>query len=265
MKGAGASPMGGADSPGRWTSMVLLSVALHVAGFGLAIALPRLLPRGAQGPPVYVVDLVGPPSTGTVAPPAGRPAPVPGKKAIAPPRPKEATIKLPERNAKKAEAKKTAAAPKKTEPARPETRPTPGTKNPAQAEETTAGEKNNQGTTGGPGSGAAGGAAGPGAGQGGGQADFYFVYLKGRIESAWQKPIYPPTETTRRILTATVRLTLSSSGRVIRLDLITSSGYEAVDQSLLRAVQDAQPFQAIPTSLGSDTLTVNLAFDLTPD
>ena len=41
--------------------MVLLSLALHVAGFGLAIALPRLLPRGAQGPPVYVVDLVAPP------------------------------------------------------------------------------------------------------------------------------------------------------------------------------------------------------------
>ena len=264
MKRSGGAEPGGAETPGRWSSMVLLSLALHVAGFGLAIALPRLLPRGAQGPPVYVVDLVAPPSAGAPAPPAGRPAPAPGKKEAARPRPKEATIKLPDKNAKKAEPKKTIPEPKKTEPTKPETKPTPATKSTAQAEETPTGEKN-KGTTGAAGSGTTRGGAGAGAGQGGGQADYYYTCLQGQIRSAWQKPIYPPTETSRRILTATVRLTLSSSGRVIRLDLVTSSGYAAVDQSLLRAVQDAQPFQPIPSSLGVDTLTVNLAFEFTPD
>jgi TonB family protein len=263
--------------PGRFGATVMLSLTLHVAGFTLAIALPRLMPRGAAGPPVYVVDLVSPPEGGS---PGGgseapSPAPAPARPKILPPPRPEKAIKLPAKEAKKKPE------PKKPEPRKPETKSKPvqaATPSPhaaAASEATPAPETASGKATGGTGtaSGGAGAAAGTGkpggpGGTGTGSGDisnFYFTLLRHKIEAAWQKPIYPPTETVRRILTATVRLSLTSSGRVTGLDLVTPSGYEALDRSVLRAVQDGQPFPPFPYQLGAETLTVQFAFDLTPD
>jgi len=172
-----------------------------------------------------------------------------------------------ERSAKKAEAEA-----KPPEPKKPEAKPSPTPAATDRGQEGGTAAAPSPGATlakagaaaaGGAGAGA-GATAGAGAGQGG-QADYYYTYLQGRIYAAWQRPLYPATETLRKSLTTTVRLTLSSSGRVTRAELVSSSGYGAIDQSVLRAVQDAQPFQPIPSSLGRESLTVNLEITLTPN
>ena len=244
----------------------MMSLVLHLAGFGLAIALPRLLPRSSQGPPIVVVDLVSlPEAAGQTAGGAAAPAPpvAPPKKSITPPPKVEKTLKIPEHPPKKADVRK-------KPPEKPEPKPT-ATPAPAKNGQTAAGSAapDASGTPdprrahdGAPGAGS-GGAAGSGTGSGD-ETQFYFTLINRRIEAAWQRPIYPPNETSRRVLTATVRLSLSSSGRVTRLDLVTSSGYDAIDSSVLRAVQEAQPFPPFPYTLTVDSLTVNFAFDLTP-
>ena len=254
------------EPPARWGLTVAVSIGLHVAGFVSAIALPRLMPGGTQGPPVYVVDLVSPPVPGTTGPPppSSPPTAATKKKEITrPPRP-EPVVKLPEHGATKPEPKATPAETKK-----PEARPTPTPTGKASDKSTTGAE---QGAEGGKaaaaareGAAAVGGATG---GTGTGQADmvsYYFSSVDRRIESAWQKPIYPPNETTRRIFSTTIRITVTSSGRVTDLQMTTSSGYEAMDRSVLRAVEDAQPFPPFPERLGTAPQTVQFVISLTPN
>ncbi len=259
----------------RWLPTLFLSLGLHVAGFTLAVALPRLLPRASTGPAVYVVDLVSLPAgaASSAAPSAAPPASSAPKPAGA-----EKPIKLPERPAKPA-PKKTPE-PKKPEVKKPEAKATPALKPtpiPASTPSATAaGNPPNQaagdasgqaaGGSGHPGANGAAGAGGTGSGPGD-MSSYYLAIVNRRVESAWQsqKPIYPPSETGRRIFTATVRLTITSSGRVIRTDLVVPSGYEALDRSVLRAVEDAQPFPPFPEQLGSGQQVVQFAISLTPD
>ena len=78
--------------------------------------------------------------------------------------------------------------------------------------------------------------------------------------STWTQPIY----TGREIMYSTASLTVSSAGRVLRLDLVKPSDYEAFDRSVLRAVREASPFPPFPHFLGRDDLTVQIVFDLAP-
>ncbi|MGH9797823.1 MAG: hypothetical protein ACRD5D_06660, partial [Candidatus Polarisedimenticolia bacterium] len=93
-----------------WGTMVVFSLAIHLAGFGLALGLPRWLPRRAAGPSVYVVDLVSLPAGPAMASPEPAPA------APAPPKPAppkaEKPIKIPE--------KATAKPPPRNKPRQPE-------------------------------------------------------------------------------------------------------------------------------------------------
>ena len=61
-----------------------------------------------------------------------------------------------------------------------------------------------------------------------------------------------------------MRIGLTSSGRVTATELVAGSGYDAMDRSILRAVQDAQPFPPFPYQLGRDSLTVTIDFVLPP-
>ena len=61
-----------------------------------------------------------------------------------------------------------------------------------------------------------------------------------------------------------MRIGLTSSGRVTATELVAASGYDAMDRSILRAVQDAQPFPPFPYQLGRDSLTVTIDFVLPP-
>ncbi len=265
------------DAPAPWTTTLAVSLVLHLACFGVALGLPRLMSRGPQGPPVYVVDLVSLPAgvpTPAAPPPGGG---APKTQPPAPPKPEKA---IPDREARKPDTKKKPPEKKKEEPARkPEAKPTPTKPAPDKAAAQTppapesappdaAAPQGSRGAgpAGGPGAPGATGAPGGGAGGAGmGQADaytFYFARLRQTIEANWAKPIYPPMETVRPVLTATVRLTLTSSGRVTSLELVAPSGYEALDASVLRAIQDAQPFPPFPSELGSGPQTVQFAFDL---
>ncbi|HKQ98960.1 MAG TPA: energy transducer TonB, partial [Candidatus Polarisedimenticolia bacterium] len=105
------------------------------------------------------------------------------------------------------------------------------------------------------------GGTGTGTGGGGDESQFYFALLKRAIERAWHRPVYTGSDTK----SATVSLSLSRTGRVLRLELSKPSGYEPFDRTLLRAVRDAEPFPPFPVSLTVDSLAVQIVFDLHPE
>ena len=93
---------------------------------------------------------------------------------------------------------------------------------------------------------------------------FYASLVRRNIENAWKKPIYPPAETSRRAFTTQIRLTLTSSGRVADMRVLIPSGYEAMDRSVLAAVNEAM-FPPFPPSLGYASLPFTVEMVLTPD
>lgn len=257
-----------------WRVTVSVSMAVHVLGFVLAVGVPRLLPRPAQQP-VYVVDLVALPA-GPAAdspPPAAAAAPQPA----APPAPKksEKAITLPEPRKPKPEPKKTPV-PKKTPEVKPAPKPAstpatteaaPSTGNATSPSQAPVTMKPSSATQDG---GVPGGTGAPGGGSGGtGTASddartFYYSLVSRNIENAWKKPIYPPTATGRQVFTTTIRLTITSSGRVSDVKILVPSGYEAMDRSVLAAVNEAMipPF---PSALGVPSLQIQYEMVLTPD
>jgi len=257
--------------------MVTVSAVLHVAGFAAAVLLPRLIPRGPGGPPVYVVDLVAlPAGPTTTLPPSGGGATKSQPSPPAPAKPEKA-IPIPARG-HKPEPKLTDKKPKSTPtPAKgqptPKDKPndkekavpapaaaTPPATAPVATEPSGAAGAGSGGTSTGTGAGGMGGT-------GSGQADaatFYGNLLRQRIEGAWIRPLYPPNWPGLQPPTATVRINLTSSGRVTSVALAAPSDYEAMDQSIMRAVQDAQPFPPFPSQLGRDVLSVSIDFVLPP-
>jgi TonB family protein len=257
-------PSGPPQAELRWRTTLVLSLVLHAAGFGAALGLPRLLPRGSQGPSVYVVDLVSLPAGPVTASPAAPPA---APKAAPPPPKAEKPIALPERQPKKTPAKKPPA-PRETEkrsetkapdPARQPAKETPPPK--TGPEGAAAATTRATGAVPGDAGTRAGGAGGTG-GRASDEYNFYLSLVKRKIDAAWKKPLDPTGQAIGSL--ATITLTLSSSGRVTRLDLTRPSGFDSLDRSVLRAVQDAEPFPPFPYQLGVDTLTVNFEFVLTP-
>jgi periplasmic protein TonB len=256
------------DRSGPWGTTLVLSLILHLAGFGIALGLPHLMPRVRPGAPVYVVDLValpaGPPAASPAPPEAGPPAKSAARKA-APPKP-EKPVKIPERDTRKQPTKK-APEPKKPEPPKPDARskaaPAPAVPPKETPKETSTGSAPSTTPAGGA-PGTAGGQA-SGAGGTGAAADaysFYTTLLKRNIEYAWRKPRYPEDQTGHGAPTVLIRVTLTSSGRALNVEVVTPSGYEAMDRSVLGAVQDAQPFPPFPSLLGSETRTFSFEFVL---
>jgi TonB family protein len=242
------------------------SLALHVLGFALVVGLPKLLPRPAFNP-VYVVDLVSFPGGPAAAspPPAAAAAP----QLAAPPAPKkeEKAITIPETRKNRPEPRKTPA-PRKTPEAKPSPAPVPpaaGTASERPAAAASDRPASPTHVTGAPGgTGAAAGGFG-GAGAAATDAMTFYANLVGRnIENAWKKPIYPPAETGRRVFTTQIRLTLTSSGRVANVQVLFPSGYEAMDRSVLAAVNEAM-FPPFPSSLGYPSLPFTYELVLTPD
>ena len=255
------------DSPSLNPVLLAISLGLHLFGFGLAVGIPRLLANGGGARPVYVVDLVaaapGPPAA---APAPARGAPAPKKAASPAPKP-EKPIKLPVPGIKPKEKKKPPETKKvETPPAPAEDRKPADAKSSAAAKGTA---ETKPGAETGAATGAAGTTPGPGGagGTGSGQADaitFYAGLLKRRIEGSWLRPLYPQGWSGSTDPTASVRIVLTGSGRVTGLEVVVPSGYEAMDRSILRAVQDAQPFPPFPSELGRDQLSVKIDFVLPP-
>jgi protein TonB len=250
---------------------VVLSLVLHLVGFGAAVGLPRLMPRRPPGNPVYVVDLValppGAPKKAPAAPKkasARRKAPPKPKPATPKPKPKEQKpIKVPERTTpKEPTAKKPEVKTPEPKPVEPE--PEPPTPEPAAVEEASgAATDATPATDGAAAKGGVGVSVGGSGTAGSGASDeytFYLSLLDRNIRRAWNQPIYTGLD----IITATVSLELSRSGRILDLELLTPSGYDPLDRSVIRAVRDAAPFPPFPHFLGLDTLTVQIVFELDP-
>ena len=259
---------------------VVLSLVLHLLGFGAAVGLPRLIPRRAPGDPVYVVDLVSlPPGAASRSPAAPQPTPArrtaapPPKAAPSPPPKADKPIKVPERTTpkepavQKPEVKKPE--PKPAEPKPPEQKPVaqPPVEPGQETAEAVAGAATDPSSA--PGVAAATGGVGVSVPVGGsgaagrGASDeytFYLSLLDRNIRRAWSQPIYTGID----LKTATVSLELSRSGRILNLELLTPSGYDPLDRSVIRAVRDAAPFPPFPHFLGLDTLTVQIVFELDP-
>ena len=270
---------------------VILSLVLHVVGFALIVGVPRLLARTPQAAPIYVVDLVSMPGGGPAGPQGGAPAAPPPpakeskplekpaektppkpvekkpaeKKPPAPKKPAEKAIVIPDKDAKKAAAKT---------PVKPAPAPEPA----AASNETASNEDSKAGAAdgsasgkamnpdkpvavgaGGQGAGAGGG--GTGSGLGGDEYNFYLALLDKSIRGAWKRPLYKGTQ----VFSAMVRLRVSRSGRVLKLDLVQKSGLDAHDQSVLRAVSDAEPFPPFPSALNLDSIDVQFLFELNPE
>ena len=245
-----------------WRLTLALSIGLHLFGFFLIFGLPRLLPR-PRFAPVYVVDLVsiagGPPAASP--PPAGaasRPAPASKKE--------EKAIKIPEHGTRKPESKKTPEPKKTQEPkatqAKPAESKSPTARGtPARPEHPDTAAQ----TPGVPGStGTAGGGYGGGGVEQTDALNFYGALVKHNIENAWKKPLYPSAETSRKAFTTQVRVIVTSSGRVSRVETVAPSGYEALDQSVLEAVHEAI-FPPFPSSLNYPVLALPIEIVLTPD
>ena len=241
-----------------------MSIALHLVGFGAAGGLPLLIPRQSGPPPIYVVDLVSlPAGRPRVARRPVAPSAPPARKPPAPKPEPEKKIAIPD------------PVPRKTPvPEKPKPKKTPEpTQTPPPSDESTDDRVEETATTGPqiP-DGTATAAAGPGVsgigvaglgGEGSARADAYTFYLSlldRKIRGAWQRPVYFG----RQALEATVRMTLTSSGRLSSLELTESSGFDLLDRSAMRAVRDAGSFPPFPYDLGLDSLTVQVVFDLTP-
>jgi protein TonB len=280
-----AYPEASPSKGGFGRAAVVLSLVLHVVAFLLVLGVPRLLASSSKAAPVYVVDLVsfGGGNPGTAAPPAAAPpapAPPAAKKAAPekpkavtpPPKPKkthEKAIVIPDKNAKKTPPKET----KKPAPTKPEPEPksaaadddapdageaTESAEPQPAAAAPAAGKSAGPGAPGGTPGGT--GLGGQGTGVGGDAYNFYLVLLDRSIKGAWKRPLYNGQD----VLSATVRMEISRSGRVLKLDLVTASGNDSLDKSVLKAVRDAEPFPPLPTTLSLDTLPVQIVFELNP-
>jgi protein TonB len=296
------NPGAAAQAGGRVRPAVVISIVLHAVAFLCIVGLPRFLSSGPSGNKVYVVDLValpgGAPAAAAPAPAAAAPAPAPPKPApVKPPETKKAPeikkevvkkapppkpIPIPEKNAPKKETVKTP--PVKTPPVEPPKPVEPPDKKEEKAEESTGAEERAEnaqdaaaataaatnpsaaagkpGPAGGaPGTAPGAGAGGPGTGAGSGdEYDFYIAVLKRQIEKAWKRPV----STSRETRTAAVYFELSPTGRLLKLELKTPSGYVPFDRSIVQAVRDAEPFPPFPLALKLDRLNPTLEFELTP-
>lgn len=86
----------------------------------------------------------------------------------------------------------------------------------------------------------------------------YFIGLRKSIELTW---VYP-SEAVRRGLQGEVRLEfkIERDGKMSRIRVLDSSGYEVLDRAILDAIKLAAPFAPLPKSMGKETLMVTATF-----
>ncbi len=94
---------------------------------------------------------------------------------------------------------------------------------------------------------------------------FQYEWYKARLEDAlkahWRRPVASgPT-----VISASVHFVITLSGQVQSVEIVSSSGNPAFDQTILRAVYDSVPFPKFPPQYEAPSLGVLYTFELTPE
>ena len=89
----------------------------------------------------------------------------------------------------------------------------------------------------------------------------YARTVEEKIEAAWKKPTYSGSQP----VTVRLSLDLDSTGRLIHVEVIKPSGYEALDQSVLDAVKRAEPYPPFTPEFHWDHLRFPIEMQLTSD
>lgn len=87
----------------------------------------------------------------------------------------------------------------------------------------------------------------------------YFSGMRKSIELVWAYP----SEAARRGIQGTVAIefTIEKTGAVKKIKVARSSGSKSLDDAIVSAIQDAQPFAPLPKGFGKDKITVSGNFN----
>jgi TonB family protein len=86
----------------------------------------------------------------------------------------------------------------------------------------------------------------------------YLAYMRSRIDGVWD---YPGEARPGRLEgMSTVRFSVDAGGRVVRVELVASSGHAVLDHASEAAIRQAQPFLPLPADAGLERLTVLASF-----
>ena len=87
----------------------------------------------------------------------------------------------------------------------------------------------------------------------------YFSGMRKSIELVW---VYPAEAARRGIQgTVAVEFTIEKSGAVKKIKVARSSGSKSLDDAIIAAIKDAQPFAPLPSGFGKEKLTVSGNFN----
>lgn len=290
-------PLPAGPSPRQLWGTFGLSVALHALLVAAVILMPRFrIGAYITVPVTYTVSLVGappggsrgggggtpgpPPSAAPAAAPAApaapatraaRPAPaprsseeltLPGRRPVkSAPTQEEATLRPPSLGGRTSpERRPPRPAPAVSGPPAPAGQ-VPGAAAPA-VPGAVASATPGAGASGAPGNGGGGNGKGngveiTGTGTGGGSAQgYYFTLVQSKVEETWNllNAGVPPESS------VVVQMRIMRSGQVRDIQVVTSSGVNAIDMVALRAIRQSQPLPPFPNLLTDPSLDVRLRF-----
>ncbi|MGH7480197.1 MAG: TonB family protein [Candidatus Methylomirabilales bacterium] len=251
------------------TVNLAFSLVLHFLVFAGVFLTPSLYAHRFHVPVAYKVTLVDLPGTHRVpSSPAGKPA----VKVEAPKveTPKAPTPVPPPSKAKVAEAKPEAPTPSPDTLALPKKQkvaPTPP-KAPQSSGVSSSPAKVYQAPAqaalpAGPGGGGLGGVvaeSGVSADNADPSLSIYLALIQEKVSSRWVEP--PLGLAARQVQRVTLGFTVVRSGMVRDIQVLTPSGSIFLDQSALRAVQEAVPLQPFPPLFAKETLLVRFHFEM---
>jgi protein TonB len=84
----------------------------------------------------------------------------------------------------------------------------------------------------------------------------YFAYIKERIKNNWSYPDEAKQFSGKLFL----QFTLHSSGRLVRVRLLRSTGYKILDEEALSAIAKSAPFKPFPQEMKKKSLTIKGSF-----
>ena len=93
------------------------------------------------------------------------------------------------------------------------------------------------------------------------QYEWYKARLEDALKSNWRRPVLQGSKTT----SASIHFLITSSGGAEAVQIVTSSGNPAFDQSVLRAVYASVPFPKFPPQYDAPSLGVLYTFELSPE